>query len=467
MSKEYAVQVLPPPTLAPLGKLPSPQLQLFYPHYTGLPSPEALSPGVGAIDAPAGTSVVLRAAADRPLRAARVEFQPEPRAVPPGPAAALGLLGAAALGDSAWGRAEAVLDDDHTSFTIHFTPRVSGGYVLHFEDESGLGNNRLFDLRLRDDPAPTVALERPSKTRDILNVLPTAELPLQLTADDPLYGLRSVFLEYRPAADKPAQRLVLHDAALAAEGVLAPLTGPAVMAAAPRLRPPHLEFRRTLAVASLQRPGGGSPRDGDVVLLQACADDWDDVTPSKEPGRSHVVEIHVVDRNEFDLTLNQEQADVQQKLLRLREKERDALKQAEEAEHRLKRVEKIQPKDDDQSEDAKKQREEVEKLQKEISDELQQAQQLQKEIQEGVGNRDEGVRARSSRVLEALRANGMKDSPVRDRMELVGKELDRLADNELQQIDPRLTAAMKEAELLDPKNKEQRKALKEEQARDF
>ncbi len=47
------------------------------------------------------------------------------------------------------------------------------------------------------------------------------------------------------------------------------------------------------------------------------------------------------------------------------------------------------------------------------------------------------------------------------------KELERLADNELRQIDPRLTAALKEAELLDPKNKEQRKALKEEQARDL
>ena len=37
----------------------------------------------------------------------------------------------------------------------------------------------------------------------------------------------------------------------------------------------------------------------------------------------------------------------------------------------------------------------------------------------------------------------------------------------MQQIDPKLTAAMKEAELLDPKNKEQRKALKEEQAREL
>ena len=70
-------------------------------------------------------------------------------------------------------------------------------------------------------------------------------------------------------------------------------------------------------------------------------------------------------------------------------------------------------------------------------------------------------------MLEALRANGMKNSPVRDRMERVDQELNRLAENELQQIDPRLTAAMKEAELLDPKNKEQRKQLKGEQARDL
>ena len=467
LSREYDVRVLPAPELAPLGKLPSPQLQLSYPAYTGLPSPQEQTPGVGNIDAPAGTSVVLRAAANRPLGAAWVEFHPEPRAVPPAPAAGLGLLGVAVLGDGVWGRADALLDNDHTSFTIRLVPRVSGTYTLHFEDETGLGNNRLFDLRLRDDPAPTVALDRPSKTRDILNVLPTAELPLELKAEDPLYGLRSVFLEYRPAADKPSQRLVLHDAAGAAEGVLAPLTGPAVLAAAPRLRPTSLEFRRTLPVASLRGPDGVSPHEGDVILLQAAADDWDDVTANKEPGRSSVVEIHIVGREELDLLLNQEQADIQQKLLRLREKERDALKQADDAEHKLKRVEAIQPKEDDQSADAKKQREEVEKLQKQIDDDLRQAQQWQKEIQEGVGNHNEGVRAQASRLLEALRANDMQNAPAHDRMERVGKELDRLADNELQQIDPRLTAAMKEAELLDPKNKEQRKELKEAQARDL
>jgi hypothetical protein len=474
VSKEYEVQVLPPPVLTSLGKLPSPQLQFSFPRYTGLPSPQTQTPGVGNIDAPAGTFVVLRAAADRKLGAAWIEYLPEPKSLTP--AAYLEPLGAydltsllslSAASNAVWGRTDAELDEDRRSFTIRFLPWVSGVYALHFEDETGLGNNRLFDLRLRDDPAPTVQFDRPSKTRDVLNVLPNAELPLQVTAEDPLYGLRSVFLEYRLQLDRPPQRLLLHDAESAVSTVLAPLMGPAVAGAAPRLRPTRLEFRRTLALASLRRPDGGSLRAGDVVSLQACADDWDEGSPFKEPGRSSAIEIRIIDRDEFDLTLNQEQADVQQKLLRLREKEREAQRHTEEAEHRLRRVEKIQPKEDDQSADAKKQREEIEKLQKEIDDELRQAQQLQKEIQEGVGDNKEGVRAQAARVLESLRANDMRTSPARDRMERVQRELERLADNELRQIDPRLTAALKEAELLDPKNKEQRKALKEEQARDL
>jgi hypothetical protein len=470
VSKEYEVKVLPPPVL----KAPSPQLQLYYPSYTGLPSPQSQTPGVGNIDAVAGTAVVLRATADRKLSAAWVEYQPEPKTLTVtaclnafGASHLCSLLTLSAAGNAVWGRADAVMDEDHVSFTIRFTPCVSGVYMLHFEDETGLANNRLYDLRLHDDPLPTVQLDRPSKTRDVLNVLPTAELPLELTVEDPLFGLHSVFLEYRTQPEQAPQRLLLYDPESAVEGVLAPLTGPAIRAVSPPLRPTLLKFLRTLPLASLRRSDGASLREGDVVLLQACADDWDDLSPFREPGRSHVVEIRVIDRNEFDLTLNQEQADVQQKLLRLREKERQALAHAEEAERRLKRVEKIQPKEADPSEEAKKQRAEVEKLQKEIDDELHQAQQLQKEIQEGVGDRKEGVRSQAARILEALRANGMQSSPVRDRMERVEQELKRLAENELQQIDPRLTAAMKEAELLDPKNKAQRQSLKEEQAREL
>ena len=295
------------------------------------------------------------AAANRKLGAAWIEYLPEPKTLtsaslvlPFGAYDLTSLLSLSAASNAVWGRVNAVLDEGSRSFTVRFLPRVSGVYALHFEDETGLGNNRLFDLRLATTCA-TVRMDRPSKSRDVLNVLLNAELPLQITAEDPLYGLRSVFLEYRTQLDQPPQQLLLQDAASAVQTVLAPFAGTAAAGAAPRLRPTHLEFRRMLALASLRRPDGGSLRVGDVVTLQACADDWDDVSPFKEPGRSSAVEIRIIDSDEFDLTLNQEQADVQQKLLRLREKERDAEHHTEEAERRLLRVEKMQPKEDDSS----------------------------------------------------------------------------------------------------------------------
>ena len=54
--------------------------------------------------------------------------------------------------------------------------------------------------------------------------------------------------------------------------------------------------------------------------MQAGADDFDDVTFNKQPGLSHEVEIYIVGRNALEIELNQEQAKIQQELLRLRER---------------------------------------------------------------------------------------------------------------------------------------------------
>ena len=79
VSAEYRVEVLPPPSLVALDSKPSPQLQVVFPAYTGLPSPETLSPGTGNIDAVVGTTVRLRARVDRPLKRAWIAYQPEQR----------------------------------------------------------------------------------------------------------------------------------------------------------------------------------------------------------------------------------------------------------------------------------------------------------------------------------------------------------------------------------------------------
>ncbi len=285
VSPEYHVEVLPPPTLVALDSKPSPQLQLSYPAYTGLPSPDTLSPGTGNIDAVAGTVARLRARADRPLKQAWIEYQPEdPSAVLAVDLAPLGgadALTTAALyaGRGAWPRVDAVLDADRCTFTLDFTPAINGMYALHFEDESGLRNSRLFELRLHPDPAPTVDLERPSPSRDILSVLPTAELTLEVLADDPQYAVRSVFLEYRTQHDEQPRRLYLYDPATGPAPLLSPWTGPAMLAApAMPLRPRRLEFQRKLPLQSLRHADGSSLKEDDVVFLRACADDFDDVT---------------------------------------------------------------------------------------------------------------------------------------------------------------------------------------------
>ncbi len=441
VSPEYAVAVLAPPTLTALEGNPSPQVRLTYPAYTQLPSPERLSPGNGNIDAVTGTVARLRARADRPLRRAWIEYQPEVADV--GLADLLkGLDGRKPW----WETVPAVLDDDRQTFALQFTPTRSGNYVLHFEDETGLSNTRLYELRVEDDPAPTVRLERPSPSRDILQVLPEAELPLELIADDPRYAVRSVYLEYRTGRDEPWRRLYLYEPADGPAPLLSPWTGAAFLAgpALPvRLR--RFDFHQKLCLTSLRRVGGGSLKEEDSVFLRVCADDYDDVSPDKMPGRSPEVELQIVGRNALEIVLNREQAAIQQELVRAREQEREAIRKVAEVESRLKKGEKLTDAD---------------------REKLLQAEKSQLQIRERVGGEKEGLRSDVKRILDALKQNGLDKSAAQERMTDVARELNRLAENELQQIEPRLTEARQLAEQLEDKAREERKRQLEARAKE-
>jgi hypothetical protein len=441
VSEEYRVEVLPPPSLVALDSKPSPQLRLIYPAYTGLPSPEQLSPGNGNIDAVVGTVAQLRARVDRPLKRAWIEFQPEP------PGVVLSDILALWTGGRPWWQPmPAALDDDKCTFTLDFTPTVNGMYALHFEDESGLSNSRLFELRLHPDPAPTVNLERPSPSRDILSVLPTAELRLEVTANDPQYAVRSVFVEYRTRRDEQPRRLYLYDPTAGPAPLLSPWTGPAILGAPPMpLRPQRLEFRQKLPLSSFRHADGSTLKEEDVLFLRACADDFDDVNPGKEIGHSNEIEILIVGRNALDLILNQEQAGIQQELLRLREKQLEALGKVTEVENRLKKGDKLTAEDQEK---------------------LLQAEQGQEQIRERVGDEKKGLRSELKRIRDALKQNGMEKTAVQERMADVSREINRLAENELQQIEPRLTNARKLAELMEDKAREERKAMLEGRAKE-
>ena len=167
--------------------------------------------------------------------------------------------------------------------------------------------------------------------------------------------------------------LPLYDPATFAGNRVAPLTGPALLMNQEwNLRPTNLEFQQTLSLRTIHHRNGISLHEGDIVILQAGADDFDDVTFNKQPGLSHQIELHIVMRNALEIDLNREQAKVQQDLMRLREKEREALKLVTDVENKLKKHEKLT--EDDQAK-------------------LLQAEQDQQQIHERIGDEKEGLRA--------------------------------------------------------------------------
>ena len=158
---------------------------------------------------------------------------------------------------------------------------------------------------------------------------------------------------------------------------------------------------------------------------------------NKEPGRSHEVELRIVGLPALETLLNQAQATVQQELIRVRELQRDALKKTEPAEKQLRNTGKLRPEDQEA---------------------ILQAEQLQQQIRARVGTKQEGLRAEVGRILQALRDNKSPASGARERMEMVAAELDRLAREDLEQVEPLLTNARKENDLADPKKQTDPKA---------
>jgi hypothetical protein len=78
-------------------------------------------------------------------------------------------------------------------------------------------------------------------------------------------------------------------------------------------------------------------------------------------------------------------------------------------------------------------------------DKVVEAEQIQKQIRERVGSqRDEGLRHELGKLQQLLRDNKMTDTEAQEKVALLKGELDRLAQQELQQIEPQLAEVRKE-----------------------
>jgi len=429
-----AVQVLPPPELAPLDGRPSPQIRLDFPAYTDL-GPRQLPDGASSWEAVAGTSVSLRAATNRPIARGWVVYRPESSAARL--AASFAPLAASSNWQSVtsemavrsiYAAVPLEIDSDGRQFEVSFTPRLAGTYALRFQDETGFGATRLLEINVLQDPPPVVNLHRPNASLDSLAVTPNADLPLRAEINDSMYAIRSVQLEYTTRKSDPPRYVNYFDHRIMGwvwPQLLHRLSGAmAISSPAIRLRLPQLWVENRLSVAGFRHIDGSSLREGDVLTIQMLADDFDDVTFGKPPGRSHVIELHIVSPQTLEAILQRDQSRIRQDLLKLQQMQRDASSKVT---------------------DAIEQRDATGRLRPEDREKLLQAEQLQAQIRGRIGAEREGLRAEVNRVRQAQSDNKLPPTSSQDRMATVASELDRLAREELEPIEPLLNAARENA----------------------
>ncbi len=124
-----------------------------------------------------------------------------------------------------------------------------------------------------------MTLSRPAPGRDPQYLTPTASVRIDATAEDPLYGARRLFLEYRVGRDGPVRTIPLGSAEVGATSALAGVGGGLAFA----LAPPSgtIETVTRVPIATFTRDDGTPVREGDLLVLRAAADDFDDVAPLK------------------------------------------------------------------------------------------------------------------------------------------------------------------------------------------
>jgi hypothetical protein len=431
----HEVQVLSPPQIVALGGRASPQIRLHFPRYTALPDRD-LPDGNSFIEAVAGTQVALRAATDRPIRRAWLDFPLDamPKITSTAYLSAVGqenfraLTSLTAAQSGQWKTIKANLHEDRRLLSMSFSIQTTGTFALHVEDELGLSSTRLLEVRRLTDPAPTVLLEKPAPSRDVLSVLPDADISVRATASDPMFGLRSVVLWYRPNAMGHGQ---LPDGILSlyrhrAHEVVVPEVLDALLGLA-QIFPEFCPNRQQVEIERKWPIAGLKLRAGDTLVLQACADDFDDLTVAKRPGRSHEVELHIVDRTSLEIALARAEAQIGQEVSRLHNQQQEALEKVKGIEERQRRNPAHHEADS--------------------VDDLLQAEQLQQQIRERIGNNREGLLADVERVLHSFRDNHLSAAGTPVRMSAVGAEVERLRRSELVQIEPQLTEARKQSEM--------------------
>jgi hypothetical protein len=461
------IPVLPPPELARNW----PKLEYRHPAYTELP-PQMESPGNGDVDVWAGTLVTLTGVVDRPITNGWIEYRPKDFDAQKGqkmvkgdlikPAlllntvAATGTLDALSryvVGRAVWDDVPAKIDADGKKFTVSFRPWISGHYALRLNDGT-LEKEYVKPLKVKPDPVPTVQWLRPSPEQKHY-LLPTARLSVQIKAADKIFALRSAFLEYQlrdvgGSMMAEPRRVPMYDHAKLGgliPQVFAALGGPMPVRSAPW----HMRLQNIEQLPyrwSLQ----GLFKEGDVVIVRAAADDFNDVVPFNPPGyTAGWLEIHIVGKELLGTKLDEKMAEIQQDVVKARDKQNQAVDEIEKVKNRLAKL--------DDEKDPKKR----ENILKGVKEDLLAAKDKQKEVQKLVGpTPDDGVRGKLDKLQQMIKDNELPPSNLQDRARALEQDLERVAQEHLPQIEQKLADAQKKLDEKAEKADDKKPAPKKE-----
>ena len=426
------VNVLSPPVLAPRDGRPSPQIHLTFPAYSELGAVD-LPDGASVIESINGTRVQLKAAADRSIAHAGLKFTPDlPQLTigaflaPIGAVNAMPSASALISGREIWGETPVRLSSSGILLDVDFIPRITGPYVLRIEDASGLGSERIIDIRVRPDPVPKVELVKPAVEKKPLVLTTEGVFGLTAIATDLEFALRQVFLEYRTGNDLEYRRIEYFDSKNASVLISNLASLMHVPIALPVGKPRRLQsftFDKSFAVRQFAHPDGSLLMEGDVLIVRIGANDFDDVYPHKPTGYSREIEIQIVSRRHLEAILQQVLSQMRNALLELEEQQRGA-----EAKVQLSRKEL-----------ASKGR-----LDRESIERLLQAEQEQKLINTKIKAANDGLLSRALRMKQTIAQNKLGLSKTQERVEIVVAELTRLVAEELDVIEPSLSVARAE-----------------------
>ena len=420
-SAVYQITVLAPPVFLDIDGNPSPTITCLPPFYTGLPSPLKVSPGTLQMDVPLGSVVGLKGVADRPLKTARLEFQPENKDILPSVVCSLFSASDTCatwvllpIAKSVLAETAIPLDDLNTGFEISFAPMASGIYSLVIEDESDLYAVRSFDLQVRADPSPLVKINSSIVGSGYLQLFPEAEVALKISADDVLYGLKAMGVEFKGARNalKASVTDFWNYTLVDKNGIkVTPVN--------------NLLIDHVLNLKDLKNVDGSSFKAGDRFSFRYVASDHDDILPLKLRGSSEWIEVQIIDRNGIELILEKAQEKARQELLKVRDVQRKATKDTSFALNEMK------------SNEAGVQK---------AMEAVQSAELGQKNVTERLGEKESGILGDLEKIKKLAEANKLKSSASLNRLNELGKEIKKIEEGDLAQAEVQLSEASKRLE---------------------